>query len=116
MGARAVLLKCGAPGLFLKTAEALPAYFPDPEVWSALDRFEAGFVPDRLRSGTGAGDVTIGAFLSAVLEGRTPENCLQLAAAAGAMCVTEYDALSGLVPFPELEERIRSGWKKSRKM
>ena len=32
------------------------------------------------------------------------------------MCVTEYDALSGLVPFPELEERIRSGWKKSRKM
>ena len=41
-----------------------------------------------------------------------PERCLQLATAAGACCVTAYDALSGLLPFEEMERRIDAGWAK----
>lgn len=38
---------------------------------------------------------------------------MHLAAAAGASCVAAYDALSGLKPFAELEQRIRDGWAKN---
>lgn len=57
-------------------------------------------------SGTGAGDTSIAAFLTAVLAGYSPEMSMHLAAAAGASCVAAYDALSGLKPFAELEQRI----------
>ena len=41
------------------------------------------------------------------------EFCLQLAAATGASCVEVYDALSGIKPFPKLQEKISAGWKKN---
>ena len=75
--------------------------------------FEKSYVPDEVLSGTGAGDTSIAAFLTAMLEGYTPEKCMQLAAATGACCVAAYDALSGLKPFAELEERIEKGWAKN---
>ena len=68
------------------------------------------FKADVVRSATGAGDTSIAAFLAAVLEGKGPAACIALAAAEGACCVTAYDALSGLKPLDELEERIRKGW------
>jgi sugar/nucleoside kinase (ribokinase family) len=68
------------------------------------------FKADIVRSATGAGDTSIAAFLAAVLSGRQPADCLALASAEGACCVTAYDALSGLKPLDELEERIRRGW------
>jgi sugar/nucleoside kinase (ribokinase family) len=45
-----------------------------------------------------------------VLNGREPSSCIALASAEGACCVTAYDALSGLKPLDELENRIRKGW------
>ena len=55
----------------------------------------------------------IGAFLTALLKGRSLKRSVQLAAAAGASCVAAYDALSGLKSFEELEQRIEAGWKKN---
>ena len=52
--------------------------------------------------------------MTAIMNQYPFEQCLQLAAAAGASCVTEYDALSGLKSFPELEEKISCGWLKVR--
>ena len=80
-------------------------------------RFHAPFsfpfpVPDRILSGTGAGDTSIAAFLTAMLSGEDPEMCLHLAAAAGASCVAAYDALGGLCSLEELKERIEAGWEK----
>lgn len=75
--------------------------------------FEKSYVPEQLLSGTGAGDTSIAAFLTAVLDGYSPEMAMHLAAAAGASCVAAYDALSGLRPFAELEEKIRKGWAKN---
>ena len=84
MGARNLLIKCGAPGL----------YYTD----GTRELFERSYRPDRVLSGTGAGDTSIAAFLKALMDGYSVEDCLHLAAATGASCVEAYDALSGLRP------------------
>ncbi len=117
-GAKVLLIKCGAPGIYYRTAgrEALCQIggdlMPEPEKWADLEGFERSYVPERIASGTGAGDTSIAAFLTAVLEGCTPDECLRLSVATGASCVASYDALSGLKTFDELREKIRQGWKK----
>ncbi|MFR6330183.1 MAG: hypothetical protein ACLUOI_15990 [Eisenbergiella sp.] len=59
-----------------------------------------------------ARDTSIAAFLTAMLDGYPLKNCLQLAAAT-ASCEEVYDALSGIKPFPKLQEKISAGWKKN---
>ena len=98
MGARNLLIKCGAPGL----------YYTD----GTWELFERSYRPDRVLSGTGAGDTSIAAFLKALMDGYSVEDCLHLAAATGASCVEAYDALSGLHPFEELLRKIGAGWEK----
>ncbi len=118
LGARVVLIKCGAPGLYYRTADsrALESVGErirlDPSVWAGAEGFERSYEPDCVLSGTGAGDTSIAAFLTAVLKGYPLKRAVQLAAAAGASCVSAYDALSGLRPMEEMEARIDAGWKK----
>ena len=82
------------------------------EEWSDREGFEASYRPEKVLSGTGAGDTTIAAFLTAMLRGYPFEMCVRLAAAEGASCVEAYDALSGIRPLEELDEKIKNGWKK----
>ena len=98
MGARNLLIKCGAPGL----------YYTD----GTRELFERSYKPERVLSGTGAGDTSIAALLKALMDGYSVEDCLHLAAATGASCVEAYDALSGLRPFEELLRKIEAGWEK----
>ena len=118
-GAKIVLIKCGAPGLYLATAdsgrlsEISGVLAGGGESWSDLRIFERSYKPDAVLSGTGAGDTSIAAFLYAVLRGYSHRECLQLAAATGASCVAAYDALSGLKTFEELREKIKNGWEKN---
>ena len=116
MGCRAAVIKCGTSGMLLRTADRASLsgigsrLELDMEAWSGQTVLQPCFRADIVRSGTGAGDTSIAAFLTAVLSGRKPAECIQLACAEGACCVTTYDALSGLKPLDELEERIRKGW------
>ncbi len=119
LGVKVLLIKCGAPGMYYRTAAAdelgkisgrLKLQLSD---WADVEGFERSFVPDRVLSGTGAGDTSIAAFLTAMLDGRTLRESVSLAAAAGASCVAAYDALSGLVSLQELEAKIKNGWKKA---
>ncbi len=118
-GVKVLLIKCGAPGIFYKTAdkETLSDISSriglDVNVWADKEGFETSYVPDCILSGTGAGDTSIAAFLASVLNGETPETAMQLATATGACCVTSYDALGGLKPLDELKEKISAGWKKN---
>ena len=118
LGAKVLMLKCGAPGMYLRSAPpaALAGISPrlelDCAAWGGRAFFEPSYVPDRVVSGTGAGDTSIGAFLTAVLNGCDPEWAMHLAAAAGACCVAQADSLSGIPSLPELEGRIRAGWRK----
>lgn len=98
MGARNLLIKCGAPGL----------YYTD----GTRELFERSYKPERVLSGTGAGDTSIAALLKALMDGYSVEDCLHLAAATGASCVEAYDALGGLRPFEELLRKIEAGWEK----
>lgn len=116
LGAKVVLLKCGAAGMYLKTAQevilkkALPGFIG----WGGISRFEDSFVPDRLVSAAGAGDTSIAAFIKAMLEGFSPGECVRYAAATGASCVTAYDSISGLLDFKELKRKMDEGWKKQK--
>jgi len=118
MGAGVVLIKCGEPGLYYQTAteeriNSIAKKLGLPLTgWADRAGFEPSYVPERLVSATGAGDVTIAAFLTALLKGFSLERCLQFATAAGACCVTEHDSLSGLMSFDEMQEKIDRGWKK----
>ena len=118
LGCKVLMLKCGAPGLYYRTAATdlirriSPKIGLDPDIWAQKEGFERSYLPDRLLSGTGAGDTSIAAYLTSMLEGDPPEECIRLAAAAGACCVSTYDALSGLKPLPALRKRIADGWEK----
>lgn len=117
-GCKVLLIKCGVPGIYFKTAgedklsQISERVGLDVSSWSDKSWFEKSYVPDCILSGTGAGDTSIAAFLTAMLEGYTLERCLQLMTATGASCVTAYDSLSGLKKFDELIAKIDKGWKK----
>lgn len=118
LGAKAVLLKCGAAGMFLKTASK-QAFAAGPDIlkgWGDISYFQNSFLPDRILSATGAGDTSIAAFIKAMLVGRPPAECVKLAAATGASCVTAYDTVSGLLPFEKLEEKIINGWEEQNRI
>lgn len=111
LGAKVVLLKCGAPGLYYRTASRQALEPLGLASWADQAGFQPSFVPEQVRSATGAGDTTIAAFLTAMLRGYPLVTCVQLAAAEGACCVESYDALGGIRPLEALEEKIQGGWK-----
>lgn len=116
LGCRVVLIKCGTSGMYYRTADRSAVaqmgsrLLLDHRLWAEKEGIQPCFRADRVRSGTGAGDTSIAAFLAAVLRGKTPDLCVALAAAEGACAVTAYDALSGLKSLEELESRISAGW------
>lgn len=116
MGAKVVVIKCGEKGLYYRTAADLSGIGVKVELntaaWADRQGFRKAYPAEKLCSATGAGDTCIAAFLTAMLDGRTLEDCLRLAAATGASCVEAYDALSGLKPFEVLEEKMSRGWGK----
>lgn len=119
MGAKVVLIKCGALGMYYRTASGegirslCAALGLAAQDWSAKEGFERSFVPEKILSGTGAGDTSIAAFLVSVLEGCSLEEAVEMALATGASCLGAYDALSGLLPFEKLREKIGRGWARS---
>lgn len=119
MGARAALIKCGAPGIYYKTGdrermEPLCKMLELSEAeWVDKEGFEVSFKPEAVRSGTGAGDTSIAAFLASVLRGKSLAEAVRMAAGAGAFCVAAFDALSGIPSYETIEEKIRQGWEKN---
>lgn len=119
MGAKVALIKCGAKGIYYKTGaketlkELCAKLELAPADWADKEGFEVSYKPERIRSGTGAGDTCIAAFLSSVLRGKSLKTAVEMAAATGACCVSSYDALSGIPSYEEIEDKIRRGWEKN---
>ncbi|MEE1314372.1 MAG: carbohydrate kinase family protein [Faecalimonas sp.] len=117
-GAKIVLIKCGVAGMYLRTTDATGLLEVGAGVelnvteWADQEIFETCYEPEAVLSGTGAGDTSIAAFLTAMLKGYSAKWSVSLAAAEGASCVAAYDALGGLKSLEELEEKINKGWKK----
>lgn len=116
MGCKTVLIKCGISGMYYRTASRNVMAGTgeriglDLDAWSEKEGVQPCFKADIVRSGTGAGDTSIAAFLTAALDGEKIEDCVAIAAAEGACCVTSYDALGGLKPIGEIKARIAAGW------
>lgn len=117
MGVKILLLKCGAKGLYYRTkaAEALSGIVQDERIndFASKEGFEVSFKPERVLSGTGAGDTTIAAFLTSFMLGKSMEECVKLGASEGASCVEAYGALDGIKKLDELKEKIDAGWEKN---
>lgn len=119
LGAKVLLIKCGVKGMYYQTAgraalEKVGTRLElDPCLWAERCGFEKSYVPEKVLSGTGAGDTSIAAFLTAVLDGFGIEEAMHFAAGAGACCVEAYDALSGLKSFDEMKEKMEKGWAKN---
>ncbi len=119
-GAKVILIKCGAKGMYYQSAdchritELCDTLGLNVLEWSDKEGFEISYKPEAVLSGTGAGDSSIAAFLTAVLEEESLETALKMATATGASCVATYDALSGLLPYTELKEKITNGWEKNK--
>lgn len=115
-GCKAILLKCGAAGMYLKTSSEENMLQVDSNLkdWGNVERFQNSYVPEKVLSATGAGDTSIAAFLKAVIDGCGPKESMQYAAATGACCVTTYDTISGLKSFEELRILIDEGWEEQR--
>lgn len=117
-GAGVVVVKCGVRGMYYQTAkkERMARVGEKAEIdvdaWAEKAGFEYSYIPECVCSATGAGDTAIAAFLAAMIRGETLETAMQLATAAGAACVTSYDALSGLMSIEALKQKINSGWEK----
>jgi len=118
MGAKIAAIKCGTRGYYLKTAgrDALAgiggAAPKDPAGWADRELFTHVFEVGEVKSATGAGDTSIAGFLAALLRGHSIFECLDAAAAAGALCVTAHSATGAMLPLEEILDRVRSGWKK----
>lgn len=86
LGPKVVILKMGAHGATLATAEGLRSFPPHPV--NAVDT-------------SGAGDTFDGAFVAAYLAGRPLDYCMRFANAAAALTTT---GLGCVAPVPRLEE------------
>lgn len=117
-GAKVLLLKCGAPGMYYCSADEEVLQKIGAKVslnvsdWAGKEGFEKSYEPELVLSGTGAGDTSIAAFLTAMTEGECLEVAVKLATATGALCVASYDSLGGLKPLAEVKEKIAAGWQK----
>ena len=112
MGCGAALIKCGLSGMvwrtgsrerLLQTGHQLRLNVDD---WADRAGVQPCYRAEIVRSATGAGDVSIAAYLSALMNGETPADCAKLAAAEGAASVSSYDALGGILGLDELKKRI----------
>ncbi len=112
LGCGAVLVKCGLSGMVYRTGGAdrisnIGANLGlDAKTWTDRSGTQECYRAEIVRSATGAGDVSIAAYLTALMNGETPADCAKLAAAEGAASVSSYDALGGILPLSELKKRI----------
>ncbi len=111
MGSAVALIKCGANGIYIKTADAdrlaavgrgRPANIAQ---WSGQELFRETYVVNDFKSALAGGDTTIAGFLAAMLEGFSLSDAAKIACKTGALCCTTFDAISGLMPLSAVYQK-----------
>jgi sugar/nucleoside kinase (ribokinase family) len=90
-GAQTVVITCGSQGAVLA---------------SPSQRLKSGVYPVTPVDATGTGDAFVSGFVFGLLNGSTPEQCLQLGTAMGASCVRSMGATTGVFNAGELTHHI----------
>jgi len=113
MGAKIVGIKAGSQGLYVRTREDLEgigrAEPANLEAWKNRELFAPVFKVD-VKGTTGAGDSTIAGLLMGWTRGMSPEQTVRAAAAVGASCCEQPDAVSGVRSWEETSSRLEVGW------
>ncbi len=109
-GARAVMIKLGGRGAYLSSG---PAGLAGITGWENRELFSPAFQARRVAGTTGAGDAAVAGLLASIFKRLPADAALTAAAAAGACCVEEPDATSGVLSWGETMARIRSGWERA---
>jgi sugar/nucleoside kinase (ribokinase family) len=107
-------IKLGEHGLYLRTAPvARIAAVPHPlaAVWANRELYSSVFEADVVGT-AGAGDTTIAGFLLGLLSGMVPEEALSAACAVGGSSTEAPDGTSGVPSWPEVDRRLRGGWRR----
>lgn len=120
MGAAVAVIKCGTLGFYAKTADAAAfderrfgrAAPHDAKAWANRSVFSSVYAVEKVASATGAGDSSIAGFIAALLCGQSLEDAVNLACAAGAVCVTDYSATGAIPSMETLARRMEGGWEK----
>jgi sugar/nucleoside kinase (ribokinase family) len=102
MGARIAFIKCGANGVYIKTADAARMAEIGKEAWAGREMFQPTYVVENFKSALAGGDTTIAGFLAGMIRGFSLEDCARIACKTGALCCTTYDSISGLLPLPDV--------------
>ena len=119
LGAKIVLIKCGRPGLYVRTADAATLrrmaapFLTAPETWAERELWQPSFHVPKVASAAGSGDSAIAGFLAAFLRGLPVEAALRYGCAVGAFNVTAYDAVSGIRSWEETTAALHAGWRQN---
>ncbi len=113
LGTRAVTLKSGPRGIYIRTAEkALQNMDTIQETqnknWSKREVWRPAIQVNDFGSATGAGDSSIAGMLTGFLRGESIEESLRIGTACGFQNVRVLDAVSGIRSWEETEEIVKS--------
>lgn len=115
LGVKVVLIKMGHRGAYLVTGNVSSlnkesGVFLDKEIWNNREIMCNAYRVDSLRSvnATGAGDTAVAAFLTAVLNGDTPEMAIRYAAMAGRESLYCENIFEEIDSWEQLTEKIRT--------
>jgi len=117
MGARALVVKCGKHGAYLKTFDtetllkSSKGKFLNAENPDNIELFQSSFQIDRVRKATGCGDAFIAGFFASLLKGRDMEQSLKNGCASGALHAMSEKGTAGMIPLEMVEQKINEGWK-----
>jgi ribokinase len=95
-GVERVMVTLGRHGALLVGSKGVEAYHPGYELQTVVDT-------------TGAGDCFRANYAVAFASDKTPEECLQFAAAAATVCISRKGTLPSMPDFSEVMEVISSG-------
>ncbi|CAM4089196.1 PfkB family carbohydrate kinase [Paenibacillus alkaliterrae] len=107
LGSTVAVIKVGHKGLYLKTSsrKLLGNEWIKRELWAPCYK-------TKVVGTTGSGDCTIAGFLAGILKQLPPDQVLNSAVAVGACSVESNDATGAIVPWEQVQQRIRSGWER----
>ena len=103
MGVKVLVIKCGSKGYYVKTGnrEAIESIGLNADNFADREFFEETYHVEDIKSTTGAGDVSIAAFLASLIRGYKIEDCARLACATASLTISRPDVLSGIQPLPD---------------
>ncbi|MCX7848459.1 MAG: carbohydrate kinase family protein [bacterium] len=119
LGAGVVVLKCGARGTYVRTAESArlaslaPVLGERYREWASHELWLPAFQVAHVASATGAGDCAIAGFLASLLHGSSLIEAVVMANAVGAQSVQTYDATSGVRPYTETRAAVAAWARRS---